>query len=94
MEIYLVRFGPFCDANNFRFVQLEFLIYENFDIYDFIENVINYNLINLLKSILESKVKIITINWLLGRLFVQYFVHENTQIWIVHYVCNNLIYLI
>lgn len=61
MEIYLVRFGPFCDANNFRFVQLEFLIYENF-IYDFIENVINYNLINLLKSILESKVKIITIN--------------------------------
>lgn len=94
MEIYLVCFGPFCDANNFRFVQLEFLIYENFDIYDFIENVINYNLINLLKSILESKVKIITINWLLGRLFVQYFVQENTQIWIVHYVCNNLIYLI
>lgn len=59
-EIYLVCFGPFCDANNFRFVQLEFLIH--FGIYDFIENVINYNLINLLKSILESKVKIITIN--------------------------------
>lgn len=48
VEIYLVHFGSFYDAKSFRFVQLEFLIYKNFDIYDFIENVINYNLINIL----------------------------------------------
>lgn len=50
VEIYLVHFGS-CDAKSFRFVQLEFLIYKNFDIYDFIENVINYNLINILVCI-------------------------------------------
>lgn len=107
VEIYLVYFDPFCDAKSFRFIQLEFLV-ENFDIYDFIENVINYNLINIFDTL---KSKIITIHWLLIKkiicsvllkilsitslCWIFKLVQENIQIWLwmVHYVYNNLIYL-